>query len=297
MISLDNFLSVATEVLSDFKLLATLTFIAIALLVKRSIVKVIHNRSKLKGEDRRHQINSFKNLFNASLLMLLIFIWASEVQSVAISIAAFMVAIVFATREFIQCLLGFIYYLVTKPFRVGEWVQIGHDIMGEVVSLDWAKVTILEVDPDTYVFTGKHLYAANSMLITQTVKNLNFMRRYSMHDFSITVEPDVNCYELMPQIEQIARDNCAHFHDVAIRYRDVIERHMDAQFITIEPSILIETNKFAKVVIGVSLFCPTEEAFNLQQQISSEIMSLVFKKRAEIKALEEKSSPALLPAD
>ncbi|XOV80885.1 MAG: mechanosensitive ion channel family protein [Aestuariibacter sp.] len=293
MVSLDNLLSVAIDVLSDFKWLATLLLLLFGLAIKHSVVKIIRRRSKFKGEDRRHQINSFKNLFNAALFLLIIFIWASEVQSVAISIAAFMVAIVFATREFIQCLLGFIYYLITKPFRVGEWVEIGHDIMGEVISLDWAKVTILEVDPETYIFTGKHLYVANSLLITKTVKNLNFMRRYSMHDFSVTVEPDINCYELMPEFEYCAKVNCAHFHDVALRYRDVIERHMEAEFITIEPSVLIETNKFANVVISVSLFCPTEEAFNLQQKISSEIVTLVFKKRQEIKEKEAKTAQAL----
>merc|ERR1712137_1452092 len=95
---------------------------------KRIIIRLLRRQSKKSGDDRRHSINIIDQLGNAILLVLLLMLWSTEVQSLALSIAAFMVAIVFATRELIQCFIGFVYYMTTRPFRVGNWVQLGTQV-------------------------------------------------------------------------------------------------------------------------------------------------------------------------
>nr|WP_252736217.1 mechanosensitive ion channel family protein [Aestuariibacter sp. A3R04] len=255
------------------KLPASAIVVVLFLALKRLILRVLKKRSKRTGEDRRHSINIIEQLGNAILLILLMMLWASEIQSLAISIAAFMVAIVLATREFIQCFMGFIYYLGARPFRVGDWIQM-NSIQGEVVEMDWAKTALLEVDPESYNYTGKHLYIPNSQLVTQTVRNLNFLRRYTLHSFTLVLEPEANPYALLAQFRQKTLSHCEHFRDVADRYKSLIERHMDAEFIDIDPDIAIETNQFAKLKVTVSLFCPIEEAHSLQQKISEDWMAL-----------------------
>ncbi|RDV26201.1 mechanosensitive ion channel family protein [Alteromonas aestuariivivens] len=261
------------------------------MVTKQFLLKLIRKRSKRRGEDRRHQITLLNQLGNAVLLLLLMALWATEIQSLAISIAAFMVAIVFATREFIQCFMGFIYYLSARPFRVGDWIQM-NDIVGEVVEMDWAKTTLLEVDKQAFTYTGKHVYLPNSQLITQTVRNLNFLRRYTLHSFSITNEPTVNAYSLLPAFVARAKSHCDFFRDVAERYKSVIERHMDVEFIDIDPDVVIETNQFAKLVVTVSLFCPTDEAHSLQQKISADWMNLWYKALNE----QDSSAPSPVPS-
>lgn len=107
------------DFVQSHKLPASAIVVVLFLAFKRVILLVLKKRSKRTGEDRRHSINIIEQLGNAILLVLLMMLWASEIQSLAISIAAFMVAIVLATREFIQCFMGFIYYLGARPFRVG----------------------------------------------------------------------------------------------------------------------------------------------------------------------------------
>ncbi len=276
------------EFAAEYKLLTSAVIVVLFLSLQRITLWMIRYRSKRKGEDRRHTLNLLEQISNGFLFILLIMVWGSEIQSLAISIAAFMVAIVIAMREFIQCFLGFIYYLGAKPFRVGDWVQMNQAV-GEVVEMDWAKTALLEVDPETYSYTGKHVYVPNSQLVTQSVRNLNFLRRYNLHTFSITCEPQVNPYSLLPAFIARAKAHCEFYRDVAERYKGLIERHLDVEFIHIDPTIGVETNEMAHIVITVELFCPTAEAHDLQQKISADWMNLWHRALGELKEGREPS--------
>lgn len=255
--------------INEFKLLASLMLLAVVLMVKQALVSVLRRRYR-RGANKRVVVNSFKNIVNLLLLVFLISLWSSELQSLAFSIAAFMVAIVLATREFIQCFLGYLYAISARPFRVGDWVQLNH-VSGEVVELDWAKVTVLEIDEQSMDYTGRHLYIPNSLIVTKTVINLNFLKRYAIHQFKVTLEPHSNPYEILPQLLDRARHYCDDFRDVAERYKGLIERQLDTEFIEIEPDISVETNQFGKYEICVSLFCPAEQKHSIQQKITADI--------------------------
>lgn len=262
--------------ISTQKLIISIVLLLLLTIVKRLLLRKIEKRSKRKGEDRRNQITILDQLANAMIFISLLLVWSSEIQSLAISIAAFMVAIVLATKEFIQCFIGFIYYLGARPFRVGEWIEM-KGIVGEVVDMDWAKTALLEVDPETFSYTGKHVYVPNSHLVTQSVRNLNFMRRYRIHSFEIINEPVASPYPLLPVFKNRAAKHCEFFKDVAERYKGLIERHLEQEFISIKPYVEITTNEFAKLIVRVSLFCPTDEAYRLEQVITKEWMALWFK--------------------
>lgn len=265
---------------NEYKLVASILLLVMLHYVKKGLLRLIKHRSTRHGEDRRNQINILEQLGNAFIIILLMVVWSSEIQTLAISIAAFMVAIVLATREFIQCFMGFIYYLSARPFRVGDWIQM-NNVIGEVVEMDWAKTALLEVDPESFNFTGKHVYVPNSQLVTQTAKNLNFMRRYRLHSFEIVNEPTVNAYSLLPAFHARAQAHCEYFRDVAERYKGLIERHLEQEFIRIDPEVEIKTNELAKVVVKVSLFCPTAEAHELEHKMCSDWLSLWFRAMKE----------------
>jgi len=265
---------------SEYKLATSLLLLIVLHYTKKGILKLIKLSSSRSGEDRRNQINILEQLGNALIIVVLMMVWSSEIQNLAISIAAFMVAIVLATREFIQCFMGFIYYLGARPFRVGDWIQM-NNVVGEVVEMDWAKTALLEVDSESFNYTGKHVYVPNSQLVTQTVRNLNFLRRYKLHSFEIVNEPIVNAYSLLPAFQARAQAHCEYFRDVAERYKGLIERHLEQEFIQIDPEIEIKTNELAKVVIRVSIFCPTDEALALEHKMCSDWLSLWFKAMKE----------------
>jgi small-conductance mechanosensitive channel len=146
---MDNF-KTFTLVLANKNFVTTSLFIFIFYMVKHLIVKII----KKSTPDKRLQINIVNNIFTILMIVMVFNIWAEELQNFAFSIAAFIVAIVLATREFIQCFIGFFYLLSSRPFRIGDWGQVGNNY-GEVHSTDWAKLTPLKISIDDYQYKVK----------------------------------------------------------------------------------------------------------------------------------------------
>lgn len=267
--------SYLTQLFINHKLVITSVFIISIFLVKYFMVKIIKRKSK---QDKRPQINMVNNIFTILIIITVFNIWSEEIQKFAFSIAAFIVAIVLATREFIQCFIGFIYILSSRPFRVGDWVQVGSHY-GEVHSTDWAKLTLLEVDKDDYQYTGKTLYLPNSQLITSVIKNLNFLKRYAMHHFTIVRDDSVNPFEFIDKLYERAHLYCDDFKDVAIRYNQLIENRLEVSIAGPDPHIQVATSDIGDTQVFFTIFCPTEKAMEIEQKLTSDFMKLWFDRK------------------
>jgi small-conductance mechanosensitive channel len=259
-----------TDVLNH-KLVLTLLLTLISISAKYTLVKLVRKRAKAKGADKRDLVNNIKNFFNFLLVILLLSIWAGELQNFALSIAAFAVAIVLATREFIQCIIGFFYLLSTRPFRIGDWIQVG-EFVGEVSETDWIKSTLLEVDISTYEYSGKTLFIPNNKLITSPIKNLNFLKRYVNHKFVITRDCSINPYNFIEQLKENAALYCADFYDVAVRYNQLIEHRLDVKIAGPEPKISISTSILGDTNVEFGIFCPTDKALEIEQKLTQDFM-------------------------
>jgi small-conductance mechanosensitive channel len=148
-----------------------------------------------------------------------------------------------------------------------------------VTDSDWLTTTLFDVDlgADTYSYTGRTSVIPNSMLLTSTVQNLNFMRRYVAHTFSITRHSaKVNLFEMRDPILTRIHEYSAHFRDVAIRYNNLIEKRLDIKMPSPEPSVRITTTHDGHDVFTVTLFCPTQEAAQIEQKITEDFMVLWF---------------------
>ncbi len=273
-----NHMASFANMLFENKVFITLLLFIIVFVAKSVIVKYI--KSKVK-EDKRRRINLVNNIFTLVMIIILFNLWADELQKFAFSIAAFVVAIVLATREFIQCFIGFVYLISSRPFRIGDWIQVG-EYYGEVHSTDWAKLTLLEVDIDAYQYTGKTLYLPNSQLITSGIKNLNFLKRYAMHTFTIVRDGSVNPFEFFDDISQKAKEYCSDFKDVAIRYNQLIESRLDINIAGPEPHIQVATSEVGHTQVFFTIFCPTDRALEIEQLLTADFMQMWFNKKSSV---------------
>jgi len=264
-----------THALTANKVVLTISLFLFVMLSKFFIVKLI-NKKKVKN--KRLRINMLNNAVTVFMLVAIFNIWSVEFQKFAISIAAFIVSIVIATREFIQCFIGFLYILSSRPFRIGDWIQVGN-YYGEVHSTDWAKLTLLEVNIDSYEYTGKTLYLPNSQLITSSIKNLNFLKRYAMHHFTITRDQSVNPFAFLDELYEKANEYCADFKDVAIRYNQLIESRLEINITGPEPHIQVATAETGETQVLFTIFCPTELAMDIEQSLTADFMALWFQQK------------------
>lgn len=274
------------EFLSDQKVL-TVTLILLSFLIKALIVKYFKKKSFGDDKDNRLIINAFRNIINLLVVVFLFIIWAEELQQFAFSIAAFVVAIVLATRELIQCVIGFVYLSSTKPFRIGDWVQTGN-YTGEVTSTDWIKITLLEVSQESYSYTGKTTFIPNSQLMTQPIKNLNFMRRYVNHSFSIVKnDAGINPYSIEKQMLEKAASYCEPFNDVAERYNILIQKRLEIKISGPDPHIEFSTTDLGRIRTTITIFCPTEQARVIEQKLMNDFFTLWLDQKKQKTTQEE----------
>jgi small-conductance mechanosensitive channel len=259
----------------------TVAWILLSYIVRRYTKRAIRLHQKIEHDKKRQRINAVDNIFNLLLVVGLVLIWSSELQNIAISIAAFMVALVIATKEFIACIVGAFYRASTRPYQVGDWIRIAN-YEGEVTDSDWLSTTLFEVDlkGGSYTYTGRTTVVPNSVLLLHTVQNLNYMRRYVTHTFSISRSTDdVNLFAIKEQILEKIREYSEHFHDVAIRYNSLIEKRLDIKISGPEPRVRITTTVEGYNVFTISLFCPTDEAVEIEQKVTEDFMKFWYEKR------------------
>jgi small-conductance mechanosensitive channel len=254
----------------------SLIVISLAFGLKALVDKLARERAEKKQLDVRNTSHNIKHFINFVMMLLLLSTWAAEIQNFALSIAAFAVAIVIATREFIQCVIGFFYLVTTRPFKIGDWIQVG-DYFGEVVETDWIKTTLHEININTYQFSRKTVYIPNNKLITSAIKNLNFSKRYVTHHFMIVRKESLNPYSIYETLSNKAKHYCEDFIDVAGRYNSVIERKLDAQVSGPEPEIYFGTTEIGEFKASFTLFCPIEKALDIEHKLTKDFMTLWYK--------------------
>ncbi len=248
------------------EMVITFLILISGVLLKKLIIKLIKKNNN-KDKDRRHTINVIKNVINVISIFMIIMLWSGEIQEFAISITAFIVGIVIATKEIIQCFVGFVYISSTRTFRIGDWIQTGN-YTGEVIETDWYKTTIMEVDTTDYGFTGRTIFIPNSQLLLHPINNLNFMRRYVHHEFDIVKEDkDINPFKVKKILIDKIMVHLEDFSVVAERYNTMIENRLGVKISGAEPIIKIATTEIGKIKFHISIFCPTEKVENIEQKI------------------------------
>ncbi|MEL7400449.1 MAG: mechanosensitive ion channel domain-containing protein [Pseudomonadota bacterium] len=272
----------------EYKAIASIALIFLMLLLRWASVKFLLRIPTEEADLTRRWINLARNITTTLIVIGLIIVWLSEIRFAALSIATFMVALIIATREFIQCFLGALYQASSRIFTIGDWIKVnGH--YGEVASSDWMTTRLLEINVDSggYNYTGRTLIIPNNQFVGGVVQNLNYMRRYVNHTFSIVRDADqVNLMPLKRFIKDKAREYCAPFEDVAVRYNSMLEKRMGIVLPGPDVNVSISSTNLGKNQFNVTIFCPTQEAADIEQKITEEVFDYWYK---EIERKKEKA--------
>ncbi|EAS65476.1 mechanosensitive ion channel family protein [Photobacterium angustum] len=255
------------------KLLLSALIIVIISLIRRLVLTQIRGEELFLSEEQRKWMSRTKNGTFSILILLLFILWRSEINEFALSVTAIAVAIVVASKEIILCITGSIQRASSRSFRIGDWIEVGK-LCGEVIEHNMMATVIQEIDlhHGHYHYTGKTATLPNSMFFTYPVKNLNFMKRYVYHNFSIVVPNFLNLYPLLPTMVKKIEHHCEDFIDVARRYNSMIEKHAGVDLPGSEPHIHISSGATGEQIIHFMLFCPTEQATHLEQEIRQDFM-------------------------
>jgi small-conductance mechanosensitive channel len=251
------------------KQLQSYVLIILLLLVRVLFIYLIKRNSIILTDKQRQWITSVKNLGWLIIFIGLFGIWWSELSNFAFSITAVALALVIATKELILCFSGAFMRAGSGMFSINDWIEVGK-YKGEVIDYNIFSTTLQELDrmPNNYAFTGKTIVVPNSLFLSESVKNLNFSKRYVFHSFDIVIEPTASISNIRDWIIAEINTFSDEFNEVAKRYNSYIEKHTGVDFPGSEPRVMLSTNEYAKHIFTVIVFCPTEKATELEQQIT-----------------------------
>ena len=265
------------------KLVISLVITGLLLLARTLLIRLIRREADILTESQRRWMSRAKNSVILLLIITLTLLWWPEIHRFALSIAAVAVAFVIAGKELILCLSGAVLRAVTGAASVGDWIEIANH-RGEVVDQSMLSVTIQEIDRDNngYDFTGKTIVLPNSLFLTHVVKNMNYMRRFVFHNFSISTEPNLNVFEARQLILDRLEEYSTEFAELGKRYNAFVEKRLGVDLPNPEPSVRITTTALGKNLFSITFFCPTREAVALEQQIMQDFMTFYYKRKTEL---------------
>lgn len=250
------------------KLIDTAFVVGFVLLLRFVFGKLFKSSRMQHKETRRSWIVAVNNLATLLIVLGLVVIWATELQSFVVSLVALAVALVIATKEFILNFTAGIYKSFVKPFRVGDRIQVG-DIRGEVIGNHFLSVDLLEVGPgeNALMYTGRTVSVPNATFLTLAVMAESRTADYRLHSFVLKLPNSVRVTEVRSQLLTCAVKVCESYLNQAKEYIDKAQKHEGLDVPDVNPNISIHYCAKDEIEFVVRLPVPALGAARKQQEV------------------------------
>ncbi|MDX1670625.1 MAG: mechanosensitive ion channel, partial [Limnobacter sp.] len=247
------------------KLTITFGLMLSAFFVNRALSWSLRRLYPGKPERARSQMVLFKNLVRVSVLVLLVSVWASQISGALLSVAAIAGAMIITGKEVVLILLGYINISLTKPYRIGDYIEIG-SMHGQVIDIDLFSTKLFEIGTSGK-YTGRRLAIPNSLVFTQTVKHSSMLGKYNLYSIDIILPFSSDTVRAEKIAHEVAMEAVSDFIDEADKHFDRIEFSDFVDLPSAQPVVFWQAyNELAHKMI-VRLACPADKRGDIEQTI------------------------------
>lgn len=257
------------------KIAGTFLLFAVLSIIRFLLSAAIRGKKEYITKSQRIWITRIKNIYWLFLFIGAILIWAPQLQTIALSLAAVAVAIVIATKEMILCIVGSFVRVSARPFELGDWVKIDNVIVGEVVNSNLFSFEIQEFDTihGTYEYTGRYHIIPNSKVLTSNISNENIFKAMVALEFSIVIEkPKLDAEELSRRLDAILAEETEAFHD---HIKQLMRNEKRKTGLALQDAVYLyglETTEFAYFQFWVRVFVPVKKALDVKNRIMTRFL-------------------------
>ena len=250
-----------------------------ALLVLRGVLLNLYLRRHphYSIEEKRRSLVLSRNLTLILTIFGLAIIWATQIQTLALSMFAVAAAIVVATKELIMCLSGSILRSVTKQYSVGDYIEV-NDLRGRVVDINLLNTLMMQIGPNPLVgqLSGKTLSFPNSLLLNHSVRRDNILGDYVIHTVEIPVPIHLDSDVIVGRLKAVLEPLCQ-------PYVPAIQRHLEnvqaeKLFITpaAQPRVTRVPHDDKVYLIIVRYASPVAKRLEIQQAVLDEFLRVQY---------------------
>ena len=252
----------------------------VALLVFRGILLNLYLRRHphYSIEEKRRSLVLSRNLTLILTIFGLAIIWATQIQTLALSMFAVAAAIVVATKELIMCLSGSILRSVTKQYSVGDYIEV-NGLRGRVVDINLLNTLMMQIGPNPLVgqLSGKTLSFPNSLLLNHSVRRDNILGDYVIHTVEIPVPIHLDSDVIVGRLKAVLEPLCQ-------PYVPAIQRHLEnvqaeKLFITpaAQPRVTRVPHDDKVYLIIVRYASPVAKRLEIQQAVIDEFLRVQYR--------------------
>ena len=251
-----------------------------ALLVLRGVLLKLYLRRHphYSIEEKRRSLVLSRNLTLILTIFGLAVIWATQIQTLALSMFAVAAAIVVATKELIMCLSGSILRSVTKQYSVGDYIEV-NGLRGRVVDINLLNTLMMQIGPNPLVgqLSGKTLSFPNSLLLNHSVRRDNILGDYVIHTVEIPVPIHLDSDVIVGRLKAVLEPLCQ-------PYVPAIQRHLEnvqaeKLFITpaAQPRVTRVPHDDKVYLIIVRYASPVSKRLEIQQAVLDEFLRVQYR--------------------
>lgn len=249
-------------------LLASLAFFLVLMAVRALLRRAILKREALEPEMKRRWLVSLRNTIFVIFLLGMALIWASEIETVAVSMAAIAAALVLATREMILCLLGSLYRSSTNAYSIGDRIEI-NGLKGQVMDADMLSTTLIESNQATALkgTVGRVVTFPNSLLLTQPLFNESMLGRFVIHTVHVNIRRDDDWQTAEACLLAAAREEVSHYAKELVRHARELQRSHGLGAPALVPRVRMVLTDHKQIELHLQLPTPINERVNVEQRI------------------------------
>lgn len=246
-------------------IILSVVFIVSVLLARRVMTRRIQTRAFENPEAKLRWHISLRNLSGLVIILGVISIWATQLETFAISAVAFIAALVLATKEIIMCISGGILRASSKGFRIGDRIEIGA-LRGEVIFVGFLTTTLLEIGPSHHR-TGRAIVLPNSILLTQSVTNETFTADFVLHIVEIPIKMNPNWERAEGILLEAAQQISAPYLEQARDHLNRVTQRHALNEVSTEPKVLVRLKDNKSINLLVRFPTPAREKGKNEQEL------------------------------
>ena len=251
-----------------------------ALLVLRGVLLKLYLRRHphYSIEEKRRSLVLSRNLTLILTIFGLAVIWATQIQTLALSMFAVAAAIVVATKELIMCLSGSILRSVTKQYSVGDYIEV-NGLRGRVVDINLLNTLMMQIGPNPLVgqLSGKTLSFPNSLLLNHSVRRDNILGDYVIHTVEIPVPIHLDSDVIVGRLKAVLEPLCQPSVPAIQRHLENVQA--EKLFITpaAQPRVTRVPHDDKVYLIIVRYASPVAKRLEIQQAVLDEFLRVQYR--------------------
>lgn len=269
---------------------ASVLFAGAVWALRYAFVRYVNRSALFDGDGER--LRWHVRTRNAALLAMLLgigVIWASEIQTLALSLVAVAAALVVATKELIMCLSGGVMRAATRAFGVGSRIELG-SVRGEVVNLGFMTTTVLETGPANQR-TGRAVVFPNSLLITTPVINESYTESYLLHTFTIPWVASEGWRQAMQVLREVTEEVCEEHVAPATEHMNRLTRQHSISSVSAAPRLSVQVTKPEELAFVMRVPAPSGEKGRVEQAIIQRFLDRMYPQSEEASSSPPSQSP------